>query len=250
MNVAYQLFTGMVLWGSGVPSPVGGSWLRQAASDTLDLPLVEMKAPRPGKTMAVILSGDGDWATLDRTIAGVFNREGISVVGLKSRAYLKGATRTPENAGRDLSRVVQHYLERWQADTVLLVGYSRGADIGPFMWSRLPEELQTKIGVLALLSPAKAANFQFHFSDLFSDKSRPTDLPLLPEVEKLRGHRILCVYGTDEAEHSLCPDAPVGLMKVVAKPGGHHLDKDYEALGELILATWREGTPAATERSR
>jgi type IV secretory pathway VirJ component len=49
-------------------------------------------------------------------------------------------------------------------------------------------------------------------------------------------HRIevaLCVHGAEEPR-SACRDAPVGLMRVVARQGKHHFDNDYRGLGELV----------------
>ena len=66
------------------------------------------------------------------------------------------------------------------------------------------------------------------------EKDRDDDLPMLPELAKLAGTRVLCVYGTEE-KRSLCPLLPAGTARVVAKVGGHHLDKDYAALAQLIV---------------
>lgn len=203
-------------------------------------PVVEARAASPSHVLAVVLSGDGDWADLVKTLARGLNEHGISVVGLKSRSYLKGAKRTPESSARDLAAILDDYLASWNADSVMVVGYSRGADIGPFMVARLPERLRSKVYLVALLSPSKMASFEFHLMDLFSNKSRGTDLPIRPEVDRLTGIRLLCVYGTEEVEDSLCPALGPGQATVVAKSGGHHLDKNYVALGELLVAEWRE----------
>ena len=51
-----------------------------------DLPLIENPSPRPGRVLAVFLTGDGGWAMLDRSIARVLADSGISVVGFDSHA--------------------------------------------------------------------------------------------------------------------------------------------------------------------
>jgi type IV secretory pathway VirJ component len=56
----------------------------------------------------------------------------------------------------------------------------------------------------------------------------------LPEVEKLAGRRILCVYGDEEAQ-SLCPRVSGGRTRVLALKGGHHFGGSYEAIAEAIL---------------
>jgi type IV secretory pathway VirJ component len=54
-------------------------------------------------------------------------------------------------------------------------------------------------------------------------------------LEKLRSVRMLCVYGREE-ETSGCRDAPEGLMKKDARNGGHHFDRDTDALVAHVLS--------------
>ena len=53
-----------------------------------DLPLVEVPAKgQGGKTLAVIISGDGGWAGIDKDVAGALAAKGIPVVGWNSLQY-------------------------------------------------------------------------------------------------------------------------------------------------------------------
>ncbi len=203
-----------------------------------ELPLVEARVTGPGRTLIVLLSADGNWASFVKGMTRQFNLAGISVIGLKSRSYLTTAPRkTPDIAARDLERLLAAYVPAWKADTVLIVGYSRGADMAPFMLNRLPREWREKISFLALLSPSRFASFEFHLTDLFTATRRPADIPLLPEVEQLRGLSMLCIYGSGDA-NALCPVAPPHLMEVVTRSQGHQLE-DPEEVGALILGAFR-----------
>lgn len=208
-----------------------------AAPAVRDLPLVELGSPRPSDVLAVIVSGDGGWASLDRQIGETFSAQGIPVVGFNSLQYFWKA-RTPNEIGRDLARIVGHYLEAWHARDVLLVGYSRGADVLPFMVSRLPPELRQRIRLVALLGPGRATDFEFHVTDWLG---RPAESGLQlvgPEIEKLRGLRVLCLYGTEEKD-SACPGLPAGLANLVPVEGGHHFGGAYRELAERILRSSR-----------
>ncbi len=103
-----------------------------------DLPIVEMRATGDRDLLAVLLSGDGGWAGLDRELADELAAKGVSVVGLDSLRYFWRA-RTPEGLAADLERIVRYYAGAWQKSRVLLIGYSQGADVLPFAVSRLPE---------------------------------------------------------------------------------------------------------------
>jgi type IV secretory pathway VirJ component len=202
--------------------------------DVSDLPLIEMPAPAPtNRAFAIFLTGDGGWATLDRKVSKELVAHGVSVVALNTRAYLSDR-RTPDRAGSDMIRVVRHYLTLWSKDRVAFVGYSRGADIAPFIVSRLPADLRTKVALVAMLGLSSETNFQFHFKDIFVETHRRTDVRTLPELERLRGMNLLCVYGLDEKD-SGCRDAPAGLVKAVIRNGGHHFDDDFKAIGDIVL---------------
>ena len=52
--------------------------------DVSDLPLVELPAAHPNGLMAIVISGDGGWRDLDKTIAQALQKDGVSVVGWDS----------------------------------------------------------------------------------------------------------------------------------------------------------------------
>jgi type IV secretory pathway VirJ component len=211
------------------------------------LPLVEARAPAPGRTIALVLSGDGDWAAFDRSLAAALNACGVSVVGLRSRSYLRHP-RTPEDAARDLAAVTRHYLAAWRADSVIVTGFSRGAELAPFVVRRFPARLRRRVREVVMLSPAATASFEFHWSDLAYATPRPTDRPVLPEVRALRGTPVLCVYGADD-RGALCPSLPPGAATPVRLRGGHHLDGDFAGLARTILEGGRTAAPGAPPRA-
>ncbi|HEX6395856.1 MAG TPA: AcvB/VirJ family lysyl-phosphatidylglycerol hydrolase, partial [Steroidobacteraceae bacterium] len=53
-------------------------------SSLADLPLVEVRADHPGSSFAVLLSGDGGWAGLDKNVAAALAAKGVEVVGVDS----------------------------------------------------------------------------------------------------------------------------------------------------------------------
>jgi type IV secretory pathway VirJ component len=203
-----------------------------------DLPLIEQTArTASGHTFAILMTGDGGFAALDKGVSADLVAHGIPVVVLNTRPYLEHR-RTPDSAGSDLIRIMRHYLFAWNMQRVAIVGYSRGADIAPFMVSRLPSDLRARVAVVAMMGVARRVNFQWHFKDLFVDARRPSDVATVPEIEKLRGMNLLCVYGADEKD-SACRDLSAGLAKTEARTGGHHFDNDYRALGELVIEQLR-----------
>jgi type IV secretory pathway VirJ component len=217
--------------GCGAAHPAGDP--RPAAADVAGLPLVEVPAVRPGgRTLALLMTGDGGWAPIDRGVAAELSARGVAVVGFNSRTYLD-RRRTPDETAADVSRALRHYAAAWDRDSIAIVGYSRGADFAPFVANRLPPDLKARLALIAMLGPDANASFEFHWSDLVSDTHRPSDLPTAPEIARLRGAPTLCVFGADEPA-SPCRSTALGHVRSVERKGGHHFDGDYRALGDLI----------------
>jgi type IV secretory pathway VirJ component len=215
----------------------------RAAAETLppapaalgDLPVVEVPAQRGTAvtdTFAIVMSGDGGWAGLDKEVADALSAHGIPVVGLDSLRYFWSA-RTAEALARDTDHMIRYYLAHLGKKRVLLIGYSQGADVLPFAVNRLPPATRKTVALVVLMGMSEHALFEFHVSSWISND---TTGPLtLPEVKRIGGVPVLCIYG-DGDKDSLCPELDSAKVRVVKLPGGHHFNGDYAGLARVILA--------------
>jgi type IV secretory pathway VirJ component len=200
-----------------------------------DLPIVTVAA-QPGSastdTFAILLSGDGGWAGLDKEVAGALAANGIPVIGLDSLRYFWGA-RTPAGLAADIDRMTRYYLTALGMQRVMLIGYSQGADVLPFAVNRLSAATRSHVSLVAVIGLSEHALFEFHVSSWLSDdESGPATLP---EVDRITGVPVLCIYGEGETD-SLCPKLDSRKASVVKLKGGHHFDGDYAGLARAILA--------------
>ncbi len=200
------------------------------------LPVVEVPA-QPGAAatdiFAVIMSGDGGWAGLAKEVAEALSAHGIPVVGLDSLRYFWSA-RTAEGLARDTDHMIRYYLAHLAKKRVLLIGYSQGADVLPFAVNRLPAATRATVALAVLMGMSEHALFEFHVSSWIANDS--TGPLTLPEVNRIAGIPVLCIYGDGDKE-SLCPKLDPARIRVVKLPGGHHFNGDYAGLARVILAT-------------
>ena len=151
-----------------------------------DLPLVEIPSKASDtQYIAVLISGDGGWNVTERGISQSLSDHGIPVVGLNSLHYF-WKKRTPEESSKDLERVLRNYLGLWKKNNCIIVGYSLGADVMPFMISRLPQDLYNRVQLMVFLGPSTFVNFQFHMSEWIGNFHDKDALQILPEVKKLK----------------------------------------------------------------
>jgi type IV secretory pathway VirJ component len=198
-----------------------------------DLPLVEVPATGAGNAdlFAVLLSGDGGWAGLDKQVAGALAARGIPVVGWDTLRYFWTA-RTPEAVARDLDRTLTYYAMSWGRRQALVIGYSQGADVLPFAVNRLPDAARARILTTTLLGLGRKAAFEFHLANWVGPAN---GLPTLPEYQKMSRSHTLCVFGAGDKD-TLCTDFPPGTPGTVQLSGGHHFDGDYDGLARQILS--------------
>jgi type IV secretory pathway VirJ component len=199
-----------------------------------ELPVVELPSPaNPGDYFAIVLSGDGGWASIDKQIGEELVKSGVPTVGLNSLQYF-WQKRTPEEISADLQRMIRHYQASFHREKVILIGYSLGANVLPLMASRLPASLLDQVQLIAFLGLEHQTDLEFRMGDWLAAQ-HTSSFKLMPEVQKLQGRPMLCVYGTKEGD-TLCPDLPAGLADVVEIKGGHHFDGDFHGLARLIMS--------------
>ena len=197
-----------------------------------ELPLIEMPATERGPFLAIVLSGDGGWRDLDKTIAERLQSAGVSVVGWDCLRYF-WSRRSPEQTARDLAAVIETYAARWQATKVALIGYSFGADVMPFAYDRLPDAAKRRVVQLSLLGFSDAADFEIRVAGWLGAAASKDALPTAPALAPIDPGMIQCFYGADE-DDSACP-ALQGRAEVIRTAGGHHFDGDYGALAARTL---------------
>jgi len=205
-----------------------------APEQLADLPMVEVPVAGSGKRFAVLLSGDGGWAGIDKELAAALAAQGIPVAGFDSLRYFWKA-RTPEGLAADLDRLIRYYAARWQRSEVILIGYSQGADVLPFAINRLPAATRATVRLTALLGLAQQASFEFHFSNWLGPSG---DKPILPEARRLSAADTVCVQG-DRERDSLCPKLAPAHARLVLMKGDHHFGGEYQKLARLIVEAAR-----------
>jgi type IV secretory pathway VirJ component len=202
-----------------------------AGSGIADLPLVEVPSSVPSDVFAVLVSGDGGWAGLDKKVAAVMAARGVPVVGLDSLRYF-WKQRTPQGLASDLDRLLRHYAVQWKKSRVVLIGYSQGADVLPFALNRLSSASRSLVAHTVLIGPGEKASFEFKLSNWVVRNH--LGLRLKPELASLSAATTTCLYGSDDRD-TICPTTPTELVTPVQLKGDHHFGGNYELLAEQIL---------------
>ena len=94
--------------------------------------------------------------------------------------------------------------------------------------------LRQQLDAVVMLDPGGRATFALSLRDVVSKKPRPTDSPVMPELERLRGTRVICAYSRQEPA-AFCPRVDSTLVRVVLRSGGRTLrSADSRPIAQLI----------------
>jgi len=210
-----------------------------------DLPLVEVplgaaqgSAARGGaegpqeQRFAVLFTGDGGWAGIDKEMAARLAASNIPAVGLSTLKYFWQA-RTPAETSRDLARIVRYYSAQWHRERVLLIGYSFGADVLPEVVNGLPPDVRNRVDSVNLIGLSHNASFEIRVAGWLGAAAEGS--PIRPQIDRLGKLPVVCIRG-DEEKDSLCPELTGTHVRKVLLAGGHHYNGDYTALVKAILS--------------
>lgn len=217
-----------------------------------------------GDVLTILYSGDGGWADLDKQLGDAFVARGIPVLGVNAFKYF-WRMRSPDVAAAQLDALMTKYLDQWHKRRVWLVGFSFGADVLPTIIDKLSPENRARITQLVLLSPSRDTSFEIQFEGYMMAQGRfkafvktlsekfnkVPHYPALPPVVALdQQFPVVCYYGLDDKDDSLCTESGLpAWIKVYGMPGGHHFDEGYQALATQMLEGLPSSATAAAETS-
>lgn len=197
----------------------------QQTQSVSDLPLATLAAATNDTSKPVIIyySGDGGFNSFSTTFAKQLNAGGFNVISFNSLKYF-WRTKTPEQAARDAQRLIGYAQQTFKRKRFILIGYSFGADVTPFILNRIPKNLQANTKELVLMSPSTHTDFAVHVTELFGKNSKGVN-NVPPEINLIR-IPILIITGEKEEGGLHTSSLTIPNFRKITIPGGHHYDSD------------------------
>jgi type IV secretory pathway VirJ component len=198
----------------------------------LPLNITRSKIQVDEKPIALLISGDGGWYSFEQSIADNLAGDGIPTIGLDSKKYF-WKRRTPEQTAEDIAISLKYYSKEWGKDRFILIGYSLGAEIVPFIINRLPQEMKAKIISSVLLSPDISTDFEIHISNMLGMGNRQNTYNVADEIIAMQPVPVLIIFGSGEKTE--VPDLLKGKEVIIKKiPGDHHYKFDIPLIIKTI----------------
>jgi type IV secretory pathway VirJ component len=199
-----------------------------------DMPLTLIPtAQKDTLPLVFMISGDGGWTSFDHSLGEMLADKGMPVIGLDAQKYFWNE-KTPQETALEISKAVVHYMQQWNKKSFILIGYSFGASIVPFVANRITGNIKESLKAIFSLSPDEKGDFEIHIADMLSFSSSEDNYDVIQEMKKVKGPRINIIFGLDEEVSERNKFVLSGVqMKLL--PGNHHYNNNYKAVAEVVM---------------
>jgi type IV secretory pathway VirJ component len=205
-----------------------------AQTDISKLPVtVKPVAGSAQHPLVLYISGDGGMKKFSVDIVNALGTKGYPVVGLNTLKYFWNK-KTPKQAAADVAALLQHYGALWNNHQYLLIGYSMGADVLPFIYNHLPAPMQSQVKHLVFMSPSANTDLAVHLSDMLG-KSSSGDMSVPAEMNSITAKPLLLIFGKDEKDFDM-KQLTISNYRYLVLPGGHHYNDDASGVVQQILS--------------
>lgn len=207
---------------------------RQEEQGVQNLPVALIRPEGPAKALIIIISGDGGWRDIDKTIGEHLAAKGIAVVGIDALRYF-WSRREPAIIADDLELLLTVYGKEFKTDTYALAGYSFGANVIPFAWPLMDKPIRKQVKLVSLLGLAPNTDFEISAEGYLGSNSDQAEA-VKPLLSRLPLAKTQCFYGEDELQDdsTACTLPELDKAERIKTSGGHHFDGDYKALADKI----------------
>ncbi len=202
------------------------------AAGAQNLPLKEWEAKIHDKPLIFYISGDGGMNNFSTALCEKLNSKGYDVVALNARSYF-WSKKTPEQTATDLNNLLIKKLKGRKNQQIVMIGYSFGADVLPFILNRLPKNVDDNVLVSYLLASSGSTDFEIHWADIFGSNTKRS-MDVVSEINKLTDEKVVIISASD--------DKTLAVNRITLKrftrevlPGGHHFDGDTDEIAKVII---------------
>lgn len=187
-------------------------------------PGLPVKEWRSDNTPLVLyISGDGGLNSFTTGFCDQLHGAGYGVMALNAKAYFSNK-KTAEETTRDITVLLRNQFGRRKNQQLLLIGYSFGADVMPFIVNRLPDDVKTRLLHTLLISPSTSTDFETHWGDMLGI-SKKRSMDVVAEINRMQLIPVVSFFGSDEKDF---PVKSISLKNYKNEwlSGGHHYDGD------------------------
>ena len=205
--------------------------VHSASSQTIEpLPVKEWRS-ESANTYVFYICGDGGLNNFSIELCNHLNQAGYDISALNAKSYF-WEKKTPEESASDIAHYLGKLFHSKINYKIVMIGYSFGADVMPFIINKLPGAIKNKLAGVLLISPSEYTDFEIHWLDILGvNKKRSMDV--VDGINRMNVPRTILFFGEDESGFPV--DKAVKIDTLIKIPGGHHFDHDSRRLADILI---------------
>jgi type IV secretory pathway VirJ component len=206
----------------------------QVINPVKDLPLEISKTKGSLDVLVLYITGDGGWNDFNQQITQQFEKQGYGIIALNSRKYFWDE-QSPQVFANDVEHLCNYYLKEWGKSSLIIVGYSFGADVSIFLPRLLSANLQQKIARMVLISPSASTDFEIKLSDMVGETENVTrKYKVEPEIANNK-LQLICTFG--DSEQLILKSKLKNTKNITTRilPGDHRYNNNFNLLLKTIV---------------
>lgn len=199
-----------------------------------NLPLHFSNSKGGHDVLVLYMSGDGGWNNFNQQLTQQLEKEEYGIISLNTRKYFWYLGKSPQIFAHDIEQLSNYYMKEWNKSSLIIVGYSFGADVAIFLPRLLSINLQQKIKKIVLISPSASTDFVIRLSDM-AGQSENANRKYKVEAEIAKTQLpVICIFGNDEElilKSSLKKNRNLTIHEL---PGDHRYNNNFSLLSKTI----------------
>lgn len=184
------------------------------------------------KPIIFYISGDAGFNSFSKSFAANLHAYGNDVFALNSKQYF-WKKRTPLEAAQDCEKYLKNVIKNRKNKKIILLGFSYGADVSPFIYNRMDPEFQKSISQLIIIGPSKVNDFEIHLSEYILGE-KEYGFSVLHEINNLKNVPFTLIVSDFEFYHFPINQITLKDYQFLHINGDHHYGGNTKMLAEKV----------------
>lgn len=185
------------------------------------------------KPVIFYISGDGGFNNFSKSFAENLHGYGYDVFALNSKKYFWDK-KTPLQASQATENYLKNIIASRKNKQIILIGYSYGADVSPFIYNRFDAKFRKNIKKLVIIGPSKVNDFEVRLSEYISEKEY--GFSVVHEINSLKNAPLLLVVSDFEYYHFPLSEITLKDHQFLHLKGNHHFSGDTKMLADRLVS--------------
>lgn len=187
------------------------------------------------KPIIFYISGDSGFNTFSKGMGEDLHSLGYDVFALDTKSYFWNY-KSPQKASHDVEKYIKKQLKNRENQNVILIGYSFGSEVAPFIYNRFTEDFKDKIEKIFIFGPTTTNNFRIQLDEYVgAEEASKQNLLVIPEINKMGKIPVTVILSDDEFTAFPYKEIKLGSnCQIKHLAGDHHYGGNTQMLSDYI----------------